>query len=367
MSAITEASGGQPRVGVALSAAVSEGPSHAYLLRGPSGSGKARIARAFAAEILASDSADPDETRRRALQNPSPHPDLIWLKPKGMSHAVDDVRERLIKVAPHSPFEGGHRVFVIEAADVLGEESQNAMLKTLEEPPEHAHLILLSADAESVLPTVVSRCQVIEFDALDDAAIAAELAEVAAPDEARAAARLSRGDLGRARLLVTERGQRIRAAVEKMMGATVSGNLADSPWLTVLNLAKESGEKAGERVQGELDSEKQEGIKHTKTEIDDAVRRETRRVRTGVLDLALSLAASWARDLAATAAGAQAVLFNADRVVVLEEQAGEVDLASARKAVVAVNDTRQRFQLNVNEELAMEALCFRLEKLLGPV
>ena len=72
-------------------------------------------------------------------------------------------------------FEGAHRVFVVEAADVLNEESQNAMLKTLEEPPPHAHLILLSSDAESVLPTVASRCQVIEFDALGGAAIEAEL------------------------------------------------------------------------------------------------------------------------------------------------------------------------------------------------
>ena len=68
MNALSEASGNQPRVGVALGAAITEGPSHAYLLRGPSGSGKSRIARAFAAEILASDSSDPEETRRRALQ-----------------------------------------------------------------------------------------------------------------------------------------------------------------------------------------------------------------------------------------------------------------------------------------------------------
>ena len=87
MNALAEASANQPRVGVALGAAISEGPSHAYLLRGPSGSGKSRIARAFAAEILASDSTDPEETRRRALQDPSPHPDLIW--PDGVSFSPD--------------------------------------------------------------------------------------------------------------------------------------------------------------------------------------------------------------------------------------------------------------------------------------
>ena len=200
-SALAEAAVHQPRVGAALGAAIGDGPSHAYLVRGPSGSGKRRIARAFAAEILATGSSDAGETRRRALLDPSPHPDLVWLKPVGMSHAVADVREQVIHQAPLSPFEGRNRVFVIEAADQLNEESQNAMLKTLEEPPPHAHLILLASDSEAVLPTVASRCQLIELDALSQDVIEAELAENASPERARAAARLSRGDLGRARLL----------------------------------------------------------------------------------------------------------------------------------------------------------------------
>ncbi len=366
MNALADASGNQPRVGVALGAAITEGPSHAYLLRGPSGSGKSRIARAFAAEILASDSSDPEETRRRALQDPSPHPDLVWLRPKGMSHAVADVREQLIKAAPLTPFEGAHRVFVVEAADVLNEESQNAMLKTLEEPPPHAHLILLSSDAESVLPTVASRCQVIEFDALGEAAIEAELDGRADPVTVKAAARLARGDLGRARILVSDRGKKIRDTVESMMASVIEGDLGDSPWMAVLNLAKDSGQQAGERVSAVLEGESEEGIKHTKTEVEEAVRREARRVRTSVLDLALSLAASWARDLAATSAGAEEVVFNVDRLEVLREQSRDVSMAAARKAVGVVADTRQRFQLNVSEELAMEALCFRLEKLLSP-
>ena len=366
MNALTEASGNQQRVGVALGAALSEGPSHAYLLRGPTGSGKSRIARAFAAEILASDSTDPEETRRRALQDPSPHPDLVWLQPKGMSHAVADVRERLIKAAPLTPFEGAHRVFVVEAADVLGEESQNAMLKTLEEPPPHAHLILLSSDAESVLPTVASRCQIIEFDALGEAAIEAELEGQADPLTVKAAARLARGDLGRARVLVSDRGRKLRGNVETMMAAAIDGDLADSPWMAVLNLAKDNGKQAGEKVAAVFEAEKKERIKHTKTETDQAVSREDRRVRTSVLDIALSLAASWARDLAATAAGANEVVFNVDRLEELGRQSEDVELAEARKAVGVVAETRQRFQLNVSEELALEALCFRLEKLLGP-
>lgn len=359
-AALADATAHQARAGLALTAALRDGPSHAYLFQGPAGSGKKRIARAFAAEILVAGSPNPEETRRRALLDPSPHPDLIWLKPVGMSHAVADVREEVIHRAPLSPFEGGHRVFVIEAADALNEESQNAMLKTLEEPPAHAHLILLSSEAEAVLPTVVSRCQTIELEALPQALIEDELGDTAPPERIRAAARLSQGDLGTARLLTRDRGQRIRANVEAMMAGVIDDQLANSPWLAVLNLARETGDQAGERVSAELGGEVKEGIKHTKTEIEEAMRRAQRRARTGVLDLSLSLAASWARDLSAIKAGAPELVFNTDRLEELERQAGDVRLQDARTAIELIADTRRRFDLNVSEELALEALCFRL-------
>lgn len=359
-SALAEATTHQARAGLALTAALRDGPSHAYLFQGPAGSGKRRIARAFAAEILVAGSPDPGETRRRALLDPSPHPDLIWLKPVGMSHAVADVRDEVIHRAPLSPFEGGQRVFVIESADQLNEESQNAMLKTLEEPPAHAHLILLAAEADAVLPTVASRCQTIELEALPQAVIEAELGDGVAPDLARAAARLSRGDLGTARRLVSGGGRRIRENVVTMMTGVIDDRLEDSPWLAVLSHAKETGEMAGERVEAALGGEKKEGVKHTKTEIEEATRRAARRARTGVLDLSLSLAAAWTRDLSAVKAGAPELVFNADRLELLESQAEGIRLEAARAAVELISDTRRRFDLNVSEELALEALCFRL-------
>ena len=363
--ALESATANQPRVRLELEAALREGPAHAYLMRGPSGSGKAEITRAFVAKILAADSPDPADTRRRAMLDPSPHPDLIWLKPTGMSHAFADVKEQVIRRAPLKPFEGDHRVFVIEAAEALNEESQNAMLKTLEEPPAHAHLILLCSDSESVLPTVASRCRAIEFDPLDPGVIEAALEGLADPDSIRAATRLSGGDLSRARLLAGESGQKIRAAVEAMMAATLEADFSSSPWLRVLAIAEEAGDQAGERVAAELDAEVKEGTKHTKAEIDEAVRRARRRERTGILDLSLGLAASWARDWTALISGAPDLAFNADRLPVLEDQAEGMGLGPARRAVELVAGTRRRFALNVSEELALEALCFRLESLLN--
>ncbi|HSC20744.1 MAG TPA: hypothetical protein VLC07_03360, partial [Solirubrobacterales bacterium] len=95
----------QARARVALSAALAGEPSHAYLFRGPRGSGKRAAARAFAAEVLAAASADPEDARRRALLDPSPHPDLVWLAPTGAQHMVEEVRERVIRAAAYRPFE----------------------------------------------------------------------------------------------------------------------------------------------------------------------------------------------------------------------------------------------------------------------
>ncbi len=167
----------QQRARATLGAALSSGPSHAYLFRGPHGSGKRAAARAFAAEILAAGAEDGDDARRRALLDPSPHPDLVWLAPSGSQHMVEAVRERVIRAASYRPFEGERRVFVLEAAEAMRDESQNALLKTLEEPPDFAHLILLSSEPEALLETVASRCQPVDFAPLPLAVLEAALAE----------------------------------------------------------------------------------------------------------------------------------------------------------------------------------------------
>ena len=153
--ALSSATAEQPAARAALSAALRRGPSHAYAFVGPTGSGKAASARAFAAALLAIDADDPADAGRRALLDPSPHPDLTWLRPPGNQHLVEDVRREIIGAVSYRPFEGRRRVFVVEAADAMAEESQNALLKTLEEPPGYAHLILITAEPAALLDTVL--------------------------------------------------------------------------------------------------------------------------------------------------------------------------------------------------------------------
>ncbi|HWC47533.1 MAG TPA: hypothetical protein VG448_01465 [Solirubrobacterales bacterium] len=372
--ALSAATEHQARARVALSAALAAEPSHAYLFRGPRGSGKRAAARAFAAEVLAAVSADPEDARRRALLDPSPHPDLVWLAPTGAQHMVEEVRERVIRAAAYRPFEGGKRVFVIEAAEAMRDESQNALLKTLEEPPEFVHLILLSSDNEGLLDTVASRCQTVDFVPLPAEVLERELADGTKvplyggessrqPEEVAAAARLAAGDLERARLLLGEQGRQLRGDVERCVAAALEGGCAGAPWKGLLDRAKAVGEDAEAAAREALEEESKAGIKRSAKDIADGAKRAGRRRRTEILALAYELCATWLRDLAAVASGAEEVVFNRDRLDVLRSQAQGLDPSRARRGAELVQETQRGLDLNVSEELALEALFFRLESL----
>ncbi len=368
----------QPRARVALTAALASGPSHAYLFRGPRGAGKAAVARAFAAELLATGATDPEDARRRALLDPSPHPDLVWLQPRGAQHMVEEVREKVIRSASYRPFEGEKRVFVIEAAEAMKDESQNALLKTLEEPPDFVHIILLSSEPAQLLETIASRCQPIDFAPLPAEAVESQLAGAGSPGEIAIAARLSAGDPVRARFLLSDSGRVLRAASLEL-GRAVGGDSPDtqhasasgeSPptaqpaWSQLLKAAESVGDEAEATTRDLLDEETEAGVKRSARDIADEAKRVGRRRRTEVLDLGLELAASWFRDLAAVAAGASEVAYNQDCVAELKTAAA-LDPSRPRRAAELVQDTRRRLDLNVSEELALEALSFRLAAVMG--
>jgi DNA polymerase-3 subunit delta' len=365
--ALAAATRHQPRARTTLVAALAS-PSHAYIFRGPRGAGKAAAARAFAAELLSEGAPDPDDARRRALLDPSPHPDLAWLRPPGAQHLVEDVRESVIRASSLSPAEGGRRVFVIEEAEDLRDESQNALLKTLEEPAPFAHLILICSEPELLAETIISRCAPVEFGPLAPDAV---LEALDAGEEAAAAARLSGGDVELARLLLSDAGTALRATAEAAARAPRSANPGPEPWRGLLNAASEAGQEAGaaeeKRLVEEAASMARRGRKGKLTrEATEQLKRTERRARTQALDLALAICGAWFRDLAAVASGADDVVLNDDRRAELAEDAEGLDPASAREAVEWVLDTRRRLRVNVSEELALEALWLRLASRLAP-
>jgi DNA polymerase-3 subunit delta' len=377
--ALADATRHQPRARVALASALVS-PGHAYLFRGPRGSGKALAARAFAAELLAAGAPDPDDARRRALLDPSPHPDLVWLRPPGAQHLVEDVRESVIRASSLSPAEGERRVFVIEEAEDLRDESQNALLKTLEEPAPFAHLILICSEPELLAETILSRCAPVEFGSLAPAAVEEALG---LGEGGPAAARLSGGDMELGRLLASERGAALRATAEAAARAPLADGGAPEPWRELLEAASEAGQAAGAEEERRLLEEAEtmrkrgrsgdaraprvgsRGATRLTREATEQVRRTERRARTQALDLGLALCCAWYRDLAAIASGADDVVLNDDRRAELAEDAEGLDPARARRAVEWVLDTRRRLRVNVSEELALEALWLRLASALS--
>lgn len=357
-----------PHARAILSAALKPGakPSHAYLFYGPGGAGKRQAARAVAAEWLASGSPDPDGARSRVFAGT--HPDLTWVAPSGAHEIlVADVDEPVIGAASKTPFESDRRVFVVERADEFGEEAANRMLKTLEEPADFVHLILLTDRLGEVMSTIRSRCQLVRFDPAPMEQVARSVeAQGVEHDRALACARLSLGDAVKALELASAEGAALRRSAEDFARAALSGEVAlRRPWSELLDSVRARGEalrfELERRAETELELHSRRDRKRVQTDWTERIRRARRRVETATLDLGLQLVALWFADLACLAWGAEDLVRHRDRRAQLAEDAGR-DPQRLRQAMELVEDTRVRFQLNVSEELACEALAYRLER-----
>lgn len=340
-------------------------PSHAYLFHGPAGVGKREIARAFAAALLAEGAEEPELVRERVLRGA--HPDMTWVSPSGAAEMlVADIEEPVVAAAARTPFESARRVFVIEAAETMNENAGNRLLKTLEEPPSFAHLILLSDRWEDVLPTLVSRCQKVRFDPLPASVIAEGLTGVE-PERALACARLSMGDAGLAGRLAGDEGSALRRAAEGYIRAALARETQGRPWQALLAAAKTAQERAGElaeeRIAGELELLPSKERKRHEREGLEARRRAERRAKRETLELGLRLGELWLRDVLCLCDGAPDAIHALDRRSELDQDAEGESVARLYEAIELVGATGMSLSVNVSEELALEALAFRIEAL----
>ena len=311
-----------PHARVSLAAALEAGPSHAYLFHGPAGVGKREAARAFAAELLAQGSPDPDGVRHRV--HAGTHPDLTWVRPTG-AHVMRraDVAQAVVDAAGRTPFEASRRVFVLERVDALNDEAANSLLKTLEEPASFVHLILLTDSLGQVMDTVVSRCQPVRFDPLPPARLAQALeAEGVEPGRALACARLALGNGERARLLASEEGQGLLADAGAMVRRrpgrrrrrAARPSRGRACWRGRRSAASRPRPRwpppATQRLDGEPKGRERTALER---QFEEMAKREGRRARTGVLDLGLTLVALTLRDLICLAEGAPEAALDADR------------------------------------------------------
>lgn len=147
--------------------------SHAYIFDGPDRSGKMMLAEAFAEALLCEQHSGEGCHECRACKQAlnRNHPDIIYVShEKPNTIAVSDIRQQLngtIDVKPYNA-ESQYKIYIVDEAEKMNEQAQNALLKTLEEPPAYAVILLLTTNADAFLQTIRSRCVTLELTAVAD-------------------------------------------------------------------------------------------------------------------------------------------------------------------------------------------------------
>lgn len=207
-----EIRGNTPLVEQLRRSAASGRSSHAYLFLGGAGAGKRLIANTFAKALQCEGEKRPcDSCKSCHAFNHGNHPDVIYFQPlkNGKTYTIEDVREQLLETVDLKPFQYEKKIYIIEKADTLNIQSQNALLKTLEEPPAHAVFLLLAERAEAFLPTILSRVVVMKIRPLSAETIADYLMQAGhLAEESHILSAYAQGRIGQALELVEDEGFR---------------------------------------------------------------------------------------------------------------------------------------------------------------
>lgn len=177
--------------------------SHAYILAGEQGMGRKTLAKAFAMTLLCERSnQEPCMECHSCKQILSGnHPDVLWVThEKPNSIGVDDIRTQINDTISLRPYSSAYKIYMVDEAEKMTVQAQNALLKTIEEPPSYAVIILMTTNEEIFLPTILSRCIKLNLKPLKDHAVSAYLTESLGVPENQADiyAAFARGNLGRA-------------------------------------------------------------------------------------------------------------------------------------------------------------------------
>jgi DNA polymerase III subunit delta' len=193
--------GGHEETVALLRQAIAKGPTHAYLFCGPKGVGKCQAALAFAAALSCPEACGVCSSCRAVINQT--HPDFHYVQPEGQFILRSQVVQLLKSI--NLKRGGSYKAVIIDDAHSLGAEAANALLKTLEEPPDGVVFILVAQGVDRVLSTVASRCRRVLFGPLDSASVGRilERNHGVAPARAELAAKLSGGMVGDAAELAT--------------------------------------------------------------------------------------------------------------------------------------------------------------------
>ncbi len=360
---------GQERVHQSLCRALQQNRiSHAYLFLGAPGSGKAQTAAAFAQALVCSEGAcaQCEDCRRAQKQT---HPDIKWYKAEGLSsYLLEQIRE-IIDDAQKAPIRAARKVYVLEQAELLSPACANAFLKTLEEPQENCCFILLASSRHMVLPTIISRCQVLPFVSLDQRQTQDYLAKHCNVDEAQAALALA---LSACSCSQAEEFLRDRARQELRLHALeVLSKLKDMADYRVLKSSQELIEEISSVLEDLVVQQKDEQDKDadfiSKTALKDLQTRHKRELGAQERLLLFEILNAYYLVISDTLKLKQLqdyCCINSDQVPLISQLKVGCSIASLLKLLSCIEECKKRLSMQISPRLAFDILLFEMREVM---
>ncbi len=364
---------GQPQVRDFLRRSVACGHvSHAYLFTGPAGSNKTMAAYALAQAILCPKGANGPRggncgacaACQRIMRRK--HPDVRYYAPEGAGgYLVEQIRE-IVDDAPYAPIQAKKKVYILDRVDLLGTACANAFLKTLEEPPAGVVIVLLGRTRESVLPTILSRCQVVPFRHIPATEAAGILSQNtgASPEKARIAIEACGGSITRG-IEFLKSNERL-AFRTRVLDVLASLRLADD-WDLVCQaadlvlLSKAPLDVVRAEQEEELAENADFLAKSAIRQIEARNKRALTAKSAESLRQLTAIVQSWLRDVLAVCAGAPELVVNVDVRGALEDAASRTSEAAAATALAVVRRCDEAISYNVSPEVCIDALLFEVK------
>lgn len=303
--------------------------SHAYIINGETGSGRRLLASALTKTLLCEDRTEQGDACckcKSCLQaDGNNHPDIRFITHEKASIGIDDIRDQLINDITIKPYSSPHKVYIIPDANKMTEQAQNALLKTIEEPPAYATILLLTESAENLLPTISSRCITLNTEPLKQEEIKQYLIKnlQMEPEQAQIAAGFCQGNVGKAiHFASSENFQEMKEDTLQLLKKIDTMELTD-----IMALIKDLSQRKG-RINEYLD-----------------------------------LMLLWYRDVLMFKVTKDAnLLLYRDEYKAISQQASIRNYEEIEKIIKAIDKAKVRLDANVNFETAIELLLLTIKE-----
>ena len=327
-------------------------PSHAYIITGPKLSGKKTIATTFAAALLCEAPSDQGKpcmqcrSCRKILSGN--HPDIFFIEKSKTAISIDDIRTQIKDNIFVKPYESPYKIFIINEAEKMRSEAQNALLKSLEEPPEYVIMMLLCSSREMMLPTILSRCVNLELRPVEGTKIKKYLMEQQhlVDYQSDICVVHAQGNVGKAIKL----GNSPEFVEFQKNTLDMLSGIKDKDSYELIETAKRIVEKTSKSTKkgGETDDKSADSTKsENKLEIDD------------YFDIIML----WYHEILMIKASNDVnSLILKDRYYELKRAAGEITFQGIQNVLETVEKSRARIRANVNLEIVMDLLFFTMKE-----